>query len=132
MISLEMIGYYSDAPNSQNYPSSLLGMFYPSKGNFIAVVGSFGAGSSIRKVKRAMRSASMLPVYSINAPSFLPGIDFSDHLNYWRAGYEAVRITDTAFYRNTTYHTANDKADRLDYQRMALAVQEVYATVLAL
>lgn len=116
MISLEMIGYFSDVPNSQNYPFSILGMFYPSKGNFITVVGSFGIGSSVRKVKRAMRSASMLPVYSINAPSFLPGVDFSDHLNYWRAGYEAVMITDTAFYRNTAYHTANDKPDRLDYQ----------------
>ena len=132
MISLEMIGYFSDALNSQNFPSSVLGLFYPSKGNFIAVVGSFGAGSAVRKVKRAMRSASSLPVYSINAPAFLPGIDFSDHLNYWRVGYDAVMITDTSFYRNKAYHTSNDKADRLDYQRMAMTVQGVYATVLAI
>src|SRR5205085_11792136 len=34
MISLETIGYFSDAPKSQNYPAAGLGFFYPSKGNF--------------------------------------------------------------------------------------------------
>src|SRR5262249_55688123 len=131
MISLEMIGYFSDAPNSQSFPFSLLGLFYPSRGNFIAVVSKFGQGLAVRQVKTSMRSASTLPVYSINAPSFVPGIDFSDHLNYWRAGYDAVMITDTAFYRNKSYHTAGDKLDRLDYQRMAMTVQGVYAAVLA-
>src|SRR3954466_2978742 len=35
MISLETIGYFSDAQGSQKYPSPGLGWFYPSKGNFI-------------------------------------------------------------------------------------------------
>src|SRR5204862_7719933 len=35
MISLETIGYFSDAPDSQNYPTPGLGLFYPRAGNFI-------------------------------------------------------------------------------------------------
>src|ERR1700730_14082051 len=40
MISLETIGYFSDEPGSQKYPSAGLGFFYPSKGNFIGFVGN--------------------------------------------------------------------------------------------
>ena len=131
MVSLEMIGFFSDAPQSQGFPISILRFFYPTWGNFAAVVGKLGQGSAVRRVKKAMRGASTLPVYSINAPRLVPGIDFSDHLNYWDAGYRAVMITDTAFYRNPAYHTFQDTPDTLDYGRMALVVQGVYAAVLA-
>ncbi|HEV8712225.1 MAG TPA: M28 family peptidase [Candidatus Binatia bacterium] len=130
MFSLEMIGYFTDALHSQSFPVSLLAAFYPSQGNFIAVVGKLDQLSAVRRVKQAMRGASPLPVYSINAPRFVPGIDFSDHRNYWQAGYKAVMITDTAFYRNPNYHTWQDMADTLDYQRMAMVVQGVYAAVI--
>ena len=132
MFSLEMIGYFSDEPGSQHFPNPILKLFYPSRGDFIAVVGNFGQLGLVRKVKRAMRSATLLPVHSINAPGWLPGIDFSDHLNYWRAGYPAVMITDTSFYRNQNYHTAQDTAEKLDYNRMAKVVQAVYTAILAL
>jgi hypothetical protein len=132
MLSLEMIGYFSDAPDSQNFPVSLLRVFYPSQGNFIAVVGSLGEGNLARRVKRLMTETSSLPVYSINAPRFLPGVDFSDHLSYWKEGYPALMITDTAFYRNRNYHTANDTAEKLDYRRMAMVVAGVYAAVIDL
>lgn len=129
MLSLEMIGYFSDAPDSQSYPIALLRMFYPSRGNFISVVGSFGDVRLVRRIKGAMRNATTLPVYSINAPGSVPGVDFSDHLSYWNAGYPAMMITDTAFYRNQNYHTANDTAEKLDYQRMAMVVEDVAAAV---
>jgi Zn-dependent M28 family amino/carboxypeptidase len=132
MISLEMIGYFSDAEESQTYPVGLLKAFYPSRGNFIAVIGRFGRGSLVRRVKRAMTQATELPVYSINAPRAIPGVDFSDHLNYWNAGYEAAMITDTAFYRNPHYHAATDTPDTLDYKRMAMVVEGVRAAVLEL
>lgn len=129
MLCLEMIGYFSDAPNSQHFPAPAMSAFYPSTGNFIGVVGRLGDWSLVRQTKSAMRRASPLPVYSINAPSFVTGVDFSDHLNYWSAGYSAVMITDTAFYRNRNYHTAADTAEKLDYRRMALVVEGVCAAV---
>ncbi len=78
-----------------------------------------------------MRRGSPLPVYSINAPAALPGIDLSDHRNYWNHGYPAVMITDTSFFRNANYHTARDTPETLDYARMAQVVQGVYSVVLA-
>jgi Zn-dependent M28 family amino/carboxypeptidase len=132
MICLEMIGYFSDEPRSQEFPASFFGAFYSSQGNFIAVVGRFGDGLLVRRIKGAMRGGTSLPIYSINAPTFVPGVDFSDQLNYWNAGYDAVMITDTAFFRNPNYHTAQDTADKLDYKRMAMVVEGVYAAILEL
>ncbi len=79
-----------------------------------------------------MREASDLPVRSINAPGFVPGVDLSDHSSFWRRGYPAVMITDTAFYRNPRYHTERDTPDTLDYGRMAKVVAGVRRAVLAL
>lgn len=132
MFALEMIGYFTDAPHSQHYPLPLLQLFYPDKGNFIAVVGQFLEGSDVRIIKRAMRKASPLPVHSLNAPGWVPGVDFSDHVSFWNADLPAVMITDTAFYRYDGYHSPTDTADRLDYERMAMVVQGVYGAVLAL
>jgi Zn-dependent M28 family amino/carboxypeptidase len=132
MFSLEMLGYFTDAPGSQRYPHPLMKLFYPAQGDFIAVVGKLDQPLIVRRVKQAMQGASPLPVYSINAPRSVPGIDFSDHRNYWDAGYDAVMITDTAFYRNPHYHTPQDTADTLDYARMGMVVQGVHAAVRAL
>lgn len=131
MLSLEMLGFYSDAEGSQKYPVAALNWVYPSRGNFIGVIGRFDDMAQTRRVKAAMLGASSLPVVSMNAPPLLAGVDFSDHLNYWHEGYPALMITDTSFFRNPHYHQATDTADKLDYRRMALAVQAVYAVVLA-
>jgi Zn-dependent M28 family amino/carboxypeptidase len=132
MICLEMIGYFSDKPDSQDLPHPLLRLFYPSKANFIAVVGRIGDGRLVRQVKSAMRGATNLGVYSMNAPTWVAGVDFSDHRSYWAFGYPAVMVTDTAFYRNDHYHTARDTPDTLDYRRMAKVVEGVYQAVLML
>ena len=132
MFSLEMIGYFSDAPGSQDYPLPVLHALYPDRGNFIAVVGRFGEAGLARSVKRAMSGAATLPVRSITAPAALAGVDFSDHLSYWERGIAAVMITDTAFFRNRNYHTKDDTAERLDYERMAKVVAGVFAAVQAL
>jgi Zn-dependent M28 family amino/carboxypeptidase len=131
MISLECIGYFSDEPNTQDFPVPGLGLVYPTTGNFIAVVGRYADRASARTAKRAMRNATPLPVHSISAPSFVQGIDFSDQLNYWAQGYSALMVTDTAFFRNKAYHTAQDTLDRLDYRRMADVVIGVHAAVRA-
>ena len=132
MIALEMIGRFSDAPGSQDYPSPLISPLYPDRGNFVAVVGRLGDIALVRSVKGAMIQATPLPVISINGPRWIPGLDFSDHHPYWDAGFSAVMVTDTAFYRNGDYHTDRDTADHLDYRRMAQVVQGVHAAVLEL
>jgi len=125
VIVLECIGYFSDAPGSQTYPMPLLKLWYPSQGNFIAVIGNLGSRDLAKSVKQAMQGASDLPVTSLNAPTQVPGVDFSDHRSFWPHGWPAVMVTDTAFYRNSNYHTAKDTADTLDYNRMAKVVAGV-------
>jgi hypothetical protein len=126
---LEMIGYFDDRANSQNFPFAPMKLIYPDRGNFIAVVANFASSSDTRLVKAAMTATSPLPVESINAPAGVTGIDFSDHASYWLHDMPAVMITDTAFYRNANYHQASDSADTLDYPRMAQVVQAVYGVV---
>lgn len=124
MISIEMIGYYSDEPGSQEFPIPTLKLFYPDAGNFIGIVDRLKSRHAT-KIKRSMRRATDLPVHSINAPATIPGINFSDHLNYWHFGYNAVMITDTSFYRNKTYHTPEDTADKLNYVNMSKVVNAI-------
>ncbi|MBL9214661.1 MAG: M28 family peptidase [Opitutaceae bacterium] len=132
MVSLEMIGYFSDEQGSQEYPNRLLGLIYPSRGDFIALVGRWDQRSRLQAFKKAAVGAAEIPVVSIAAPSFLPAVDFSDHRNYWSEGYPALMVTDTAFLRNRNYHQPTDTAATLDYQRMAEVVRLVYAGVLCL
>lgn len=131
MICFEMIGYFSDTPGSQHFPIPFLKLYYPSAGNFITVVDHLFSTQAGR-MKRWMQKSIDLPIYSINAPKWFPGIDWSDHKNFWDQGYPAIMITDTAFYRNEAYHSASDTSDRLDYERMAKVVQGVYTYVLHL
>ena len=132
VIVLEMVGYFSDERGSQSYPSPVLKLIYPSRGNFIGVVGAWNQGRWIKRVKVGMKGVTALPVYSIRAPASVPGIDFSDHRNYWPHGINALMVTDTAFYRNREYHTLHDTADRLDYVRMSHVVVCVFEALRSL
>jgi hypothetical protein len=129
MISLEMLGYYCDEEESQYYPSSLFRPFYPSTGNFIAFVGNFSSRNFSNSVKSAFTSVSSFPVESLNGFSIIPGVDFSDHRNYWKFGYPGFMITDTSFYRNPNYHECGDLPDTLDYDRLALLTRALYETL---
>jgi Zn-dependent M28 family amino/carboxypeptidase len=131
MIALEMIGYFSEEKGTQGYPTPLLRLYYPSTGNFIAVVDQL-MSTQAQRMKASMAQVIDLPVYSINAPPFIPGVDFSDHSNFWRYGFPAVMITDTAFYRNHAYHTNDDRAERLNYEKMAQVVYGVFDYVVKL
>jgi Zn-dependent M28 family amino/carboxypeptidase len=130
MISIEMIGSFSDQPGSQHYPP-IVSWFYPSKANFIAVVGKWGQGATVSEIEAGLRAGCSVPVETLTAPTFVTGVDFSDHRNYWTHGYRAVMVTDTSFYRNPRYHTPDDRADTLDYERMADVVKGIHCAVQA-
>lgn len=132
MICLEMIGYFNDTPKSQSYPLGIMSLFYGNKGNYITVVQKFGNGKFGRQVKRIMKSHNLIRTKSFRAPAKLPGVDFSDHRNYWKYGYSAVMITNTAFFRNPNYHKPSDTMETLDLKRMAQVINEVYLTLLHL
>ena len=129
MVALEMLGYYDDRRGSQHYPLGPLKFLYGSRGNYVTVAQKFGNGRFGRRFARQYRAVAALPAKRFKAPAWLPGIDFSDHLNYWKFGYPAVLLTDTAFYRNRAYHDASDTLNRLDMRRLGLAVDALLATV---
>jgi Peptidase family M28 len=118
MFSLEMLGYYRDAPGTQHYPFPL-SVFYPDRADFIAFVGDLGARSLVRRSLKLFRHHAIFPSEGLAAPGFIPGVTWSDHWSFRRHGYPAVMITDTAFYRYPHYHLPSDTPDRLDYERMA-------------
>jgi hypothetical protein len=132
MISLEMIGYFNDEKNSQSYPIGLLSLFYGNKGNYITLVKKFGAGQFTRKFCRKYKSIGAIRTKVFTGFPSMEGIDFSDHLNYWKFGFSAFMLTDTAFFRNKNYHEPTDKMETLDIKRMAKVIDGVFGTLTTL
>lgn len=130
MVCLEMIGYFKDEKKTQDYPLGIMSFFYGSQGNYIALVKKWGAGNFARKFTRKFKSQDLIRTKSISAPKKIPGIDFSDHLNYWKFGFSALMITDTAFYRNKNYHEKSDTLETLDLERMTRVIESIYDVIL--
>jgi Zn-dependent M28 family amino/carboxypeptidase len=124
MISLETIGYYSDAPGSQHYPFPL-SAFYPSTGNFVAFVGTTGSRPLVRKTIGRFRKSARFPSVGGTAPGFIQGIDWSDHWAFEHVGIPALMITDTAPFRYPWYHHEQDTPNKLDYPRLSRVVTEL-------
>lgn len=122
MVSLEMLGYYCDTPGSQKYPP-VFRWFYPDRGDFVALVSNFRSWRKMRRLAAAFRASSHFPLEHVATFSWIPGIAWSDHLSFWRAGYPAMMLTDTAFFRNPHYHAATDAPNTLDYRRMAAVTE---------
>ena len=122
MISLETIGYFSDAPRSQVYPAPGLGFFYPTTGNFIGFVGNVSSRGLVRRAVALFREQGKLPAQGAGLPAAIPGIGWSDQWSFWECGYPAIMVTDTAPFRYPHYHSRTDTPDKLDYDRFALVV----------
>ena len=122
MISLETIAYFSDAPNSQSYPSPLFNAFYPRVGNFISFVGNLRSRDLLQRAISSFRAQKRIPSRSAALPAFVPGASWSDQWSFWQHGYPGIMLTDTAPFRYPHYHRSTDTPDKLDYDRFALVV----------
>ena len=132
MISLETIGYFSDAPRSQTYPVAALGAFYPKVGNFIGIVGNVPSRWLVRRAIAEFRSDGKIPAEGAALPAFVAGVGWSDQWAFWEHGYPGIMITDTAPFRYPHYHEATDTPDKLDYDRFALVVSSAEKLVRSL
>jgi Zn-dependent M28 family amino/carboxypeptidase len=115
MLSLEMLGYFNNAPNSQKYPPGLQ-YFYPNRGNFIGLIGNLATIADQIRLSSAIQEAG---VPSRWLPAGKRGLivratRLSDHAPFWDRGYKAIMVTDTAFMRNPNYHQASDRVETLD------------------
>ena len=134
MISLEMVGYTNSLPGSQKYPTGL-SWLYPDRGNFIGVIGNWNSHSLLRRFTRQMGRVPGLPVETLSVPGnggLIPAVRLSDHAPFWDAGYPALMVTDTSFFRNPHYHRSSDTLDTLDLDFMAKVCEGVIRGVLGL
>ncbi len=122
MISLETMGYFSDQPGSQTFPHDVFGLIYPNQGDFISFVSNLGSRRFLNRFTKSFRKATKFPCESVAVPESIRGVAFSDHAAFWKYGYPAIMITDTAFYRYPHYHTQEDTPDKVDYDRLARVV----------
>lgn len=131
LICLEMLGYFSDEPDSQ--PSLFPGysLLFPTVGNFVAVVGNLEAYSLAKQIYAGLKQ--QMPAARINVP-WAEGTElfFSDHRNYHPLGIPAVMVTDTAMIRNPHYHEPTDIPETLDYHRLNLVTRGLVRIVTSL
>jgi len=131
MIALETIACYRNSPGSQTYPP-LLKHFYPDTGNFIAFVANLKSRGVMLESARAFSASTDFPLETIAAPEIVPGVSWSDHSSFWRHGYKAFMVTDTALYRYPYYHAPEDTSDKLDYEPFARMTQGLFLMLASL
>ncbi len=131
MMSLEMLGYYKKNRGTQRYPP-FLRLFYPDRADFIAFASNLRSRRQLHSTTARFHACCDFPLEKIAAPGVVPGISWSDHLSFWRYGYPALMVTDTAFYRNPNYHTSGDTPDTLDYEAFARVTEGLWRTIIAL
>lgn len=127
MVSLEMLGYFSDKPGSQASPlPPIEGVFDPpTVGDFIGLATIAKHAPFCRKLDSAMRAAAPeLKTFVADFPPIAPP-DFlrSDHAPFLLAGIPAIMLTDTSNFRNPHYHKPTDTPETIDLERFTLVVR---------
>lgn len=133
MASVEMIGYFKDEKGSQDFPISALSWIYGNKGDFITLVKKFsGAGPFVGNFIDHFKESNQIKAETFPAPKFVGGVDYSDHLNYWKFDFPALMITDTSFFRNKNYHKTTDTLETLDIKRMTKVIDAIFLSIIHL
>jgi Peptidase family M28 len=117
MFSLETLGYFSNAANTQKYPPPL-SLLYPSQGNFIGFISDLDSRELLRNTIRSFRAQAQFPSEGAALPSLIQGVGWSDR-SFWQQGYQALMITDTAPFRYPQYHTDGDTVTKIDFEQLA-------------
>ena len=140
VLNMEMIGYYSEAPNSQTLPTGF-NLLFPDayqavsdnefRGDFITnlAIQSF-TGLSTSFQEAAAQYVPELKIVSATAPDNLVPDDFtrSDHAYFWENGLPALFLTDGAEFRNPNYHRSSDTLETVNFTFMSRVVKAVIAT----
>ena len=129
MICYEMIGYFSDEPGSQKFPSEEVARMYPDTGNYIVVVGIEKCREFNARIHGLMLDSAEVSVERIDFPDSNELAARSDQRNYWTFGYDALMINDTSFMRNPNYHKLSDTIDTLDFEKMTGVVNSCYHAI---
>lgn len=131
---LEMVGYASVRPGSQQVPGGLP-IRIRETGDFLGLLANGRSTGGMNAVlKRASAYVPGLPVTGLNVKlgleKYFPVLSRSDHAPFWAAGIPAVMWTDTSEFRNPHYHRPSDTPDTLDYQFLQRVTQLLTACVI--
>ncbi|MGC1472634.1 MAG: M28 family peptidase [Psychroserpens sp.] len=141
VLNYEMIGYFDNAPNTQDLPFGF-DILFPvasqevaddnNRGNFIFACGNTTSNPLLAAFINASETyVPQLRVITASVPgngTIAPDLRRSDHAPFWDGGFQALMITDTSEYRNDNYHTAADTIDTLDLEFMMNVVKATLAT----
>lgn len=127
VLNLEMIGYYSEEPNSQSFPTGFELLFPDAvdaleadqyRGNFLTVVGNTASQPLIDAYLQAgndhVPALRLLPLAVPGNGQIAPDLRRSDHSRFWDAGIQALMLTDGSEFRNSNYHTPGDAPATID------------------
>lgn len=128
MISLEMLGCFSDQQGSQKYPYPF-NLYYPRKGSFIAFVGNEASRDFVHDVIGTFRETTKFPSEGVAAPQQFRDIARSDHSSFWYFEYPALMVTDTSNFRYEHVHTKGDTPDKVDFDKMTRVVYGMFKVV---
>ena len=133
MLSLEMVGF-TESKGLQHYPWFLRGRF-PSIGNYLGLAANRRSRALLEVIARGMRTVEGLPTETLVLPGNgwgFPEARLSDHSPFWDAGFPALLVTDTAFFRNPHYHQPTDTVATLDLNFITKVTQGLVAAIEAL
>jgi Zn-dependent M28 family amino/carboxypeptidase len=116
---LEMVGYCSYSPGSQDLPTGIP-IKIPDVGDFLGLIGNRRSNALIDSILE--QSKSYIPGFPVlglkvyhGLEKFAPHLRRSDHAPFWKTGIPALMWTDTSEFRNPHYHQWSDTPDTLDY-----------------
>ncbi len=136
MINFDMIGYFSEQPNSQVFPQGMDQLF-PEVFNTVSTNkfrGDFvvsAANERSQRLSLLFDSCAHLPYCNIKTASLVlpgngeiaPDLRRSDHAAFWDAGIEGLYLGDGANTRNPHYHSATDLPTMVSLNKVAAIVR---------
>ncbi len=127
VLNMEMIGYYSDEPNSQTMPAGFNLLFPVAqaeleanefRGDFLTVVGNAASeqlnNSFVQAMDQYVPQLKRIPLSVPGNGQIAPDLRRSDHAPFWDAGIPALMLTDGSNYRNPNYHLPSDLPATID------------------
>lgn len=132
MVCMDMIGFFSSKPGSQKKPFEKISSDYTDTGDFIAITGLESQVKFVNNICESMKNNFNIIVKTALSLRRNGYAALSDHRNYWKQGYNALVINDTAFLRNPNYHNNQDTIDTLDFDKMEEVIKGVYFALISI
>ncbi len=118
-IILDSVGYYSDAAGSQRFGVLWHSLVFGDRGDFVAFVSDARSEPLLRRSVEGFRRGARIRSEGAVLSPRSRGASWSDHASFWAHGVPAILVTDTAAFRDPSYHQPTDDGHQIDYLALA-------------